>query len=120
MKKLLLSLLAVAAVLSVVVEPVGATVNCWTDYGGDEICERTGDLYLDKRVSTPRDNNEGDLIFKDHLDESGERYINGQEAVFGGSNYSKFSRTVSCSYVYVPQESGTGGIKFILATIKVY
>ena len=40
--------------------------------------------------------------------------------VFSGSNYAKFSRNVSCEYVYVPQESGTGKLKFIRVTVRVY
>lgn len=40
--------------------------------------------------------------------------------VFTDSNYSNFSRDVSCEYVYVPQESGDGGLKFIRITVRVY
>ena len=40
--------------------------------------------------------------------------------VFSGSNYAKFSRNVSCEYVYVPQESGTGELRFIRVTVRVY
>jgi len=40
--------------------------------------------------------------------------------VFTDSNYAKFSRNTSCSYVYVPQESGTGVSTFILVTVRVY
>lgn len=40
--------------------------------------------------------------------------------VFTDSNYSKFSRDVSCEYVYVPQESGTAAPKFIRVTVRVY
>jgi len=35
-------------------------------------------------------------------------------------NYANYSRDVSCSSVYVPQESGTGQAKFILAAVRVY
>jgi hypothetical protein len=41
-------------------------------------------------------------------------------AVFTSSNYAKFSRDVSCQYVYVPQESGAAQSKFILTTVRVY
>ena len=41
-------------------------------------------------------------------------------AVFTGSNYAKFSRGVSCAYVYVPQESGATEPKFIRVTVQVY
>jgi len=42
-----------------------------------------GDLYLDKKVSLPRENNQGDLIFKDNLSEiEEERYQKDQIVVF--------------------------------------
>jgi len=40
--------------------------------------------------------------------------------VFTDSNYTNFSRDVSCEYVRVPQESETGEPKFIRATVRVY
>ena len=40
--------------------------------------------------------------------------------VFTDSNYANFSRDVSCAYVYVTQESGSGQLKFILTTVRVY
>jgi len=39
--------------------------------------------------------------------------------VFTDSNYANFSRTVSCTPVYVPQESGTEDARFILVTVQV-
>lgn len=42
------------------------------------------------------------------------------DVVFTDLNYVNFSRDVSCSSVYVPQESGTGQSKFILAAVRVY
>jgi len=39
--------------------------------------------------------------------------------VFTGSNYAAFSRTVSCAYVYMPQESGSEEPKFILTAVRV-
>jgi Tfp pilus assembly protein PilV len=41
-------------------------------------------------------------------------------AVFTSPIYAKFSRTVSCQYVYVPQENGAAQPKFIRATVQVY
>ena len=41
-------------------------------------------------------------------------------AVFTDLNYANYSRNANCSSVYVPQESGTGQSKFILATVRVY
>ena len=40
--------------------------------------------------------------------------------VFTDSNYAKFSRDVSCEYVYVPQESEVVEPKFIRVTVRVY
>jgi len=40
--------------------------------------------------------------------------------VFTGSNYTNFSRDVSCQYVYMPQESGAVVPKFIRVTVRVY
>jgi len=40
--------------------------------------------------------------------------------VFTGSNYTNFSRDVSCQYVYMPQESGAVAPKFIRVTVRVY
>ena len=40
--------------------------------------------------------------------------------VFTDSNYANFSRDAGCAYVYVPQESGIGELKFIRATVRVY
>ncbi|MCJ7730322.1 MAG: hypothetical protein MUO27_10665 [Sedimentisphaerales bacterium] len=40
--------------------------------------------------------------------------------VFTDPAYAKFSRTVSCQDVYVPQESGAAQAKFIRATVSVY
>jgi prepilin-type N-terminal cleavage/methylation domain-containing protein len=40
--------------------------------------------------------------------------------VFTDSNYTNFSRDVSCEYVYMPQESGDGEPKFIRVIVRVY
>jgi hypothetical protein len=40
--------------------------------------------------------------------------------VFSDLQYANFSRDASCSYVYVPQESGTAEAVFIQATVRVY
>ena len=41
-------------------------------------------------------------------------------AVFTGSNYAKFSRDVSCAYVYVSQQSGSTAPNFIIVTVRIY
>ena len=40
--------------------------------------------------------------------------------VYEDSKYDNFSRDVSCSYVYVPQESEAEEPKFILVVVRVY
>lgn len=40
--------------------------------------------------------------------------------VFSDSNYTNFSRDVSCEYVYVAQESGATEARFVRATVRVY
>ena len=40
--------------------------------------------------------------------------------VFTDSNYTRFSREVSCQYVYVPQESGAESPKYIRVTVQMY
>jgi prepilin-type N-terminal cleavage/methylation domain-containing protein len=40
--------------------------------------------------------------------------------VFTDDIYSLFSRDASCTYVPVPQESGSGESKYILTTVRVY
>jgi len=42
------------------------------------------------------------------------------EVVFTDPMYTNFSREVSCDYVYVPQESGSGVSKYIRVTVRVY
>jgi type II secretory pathway pseudopilin PulG len=41
-------------------------------------------------------------------------------ALFTDLNYARFSRDASCTYVYVPQESGAEDAIFILVTVRVY
>ncbi len=40
--------------------------------------------------------------------------------VFTDLNYANFSRDVVCEYVYMPQESGDGELKFIRMIVRVY
>ncbi len=41
-------------------------------------------------------------------------------AEFIDSRYGKFSRSVSCAYKYMPEESGAASARFILITVRVY
>ncbi len=41
-------------------------------------------------------------------------------AEFTDSRYAKFSRSASCEYVYMPEESGAASPRFILVTVGVY
>ena len=40
--------------------------------------------------------------------------------VFTDLHYAKFSRDVTCEYVYVSQESGNGQLKFVRVLVRVY
>lgn len=81
--KLFSALAGAVLILTAVSTKAQAKVTCWTQYGGTETCEKVGDVYLDKRVSLPRENNSGDLVFKDNLSEDeAERYEEGQLVVF--------------------------------------
>lgn len=40
--------------------------------------------------------------------------------VFTDSQYAKFSRDVSCTYKYMPQESQLSPARFIVVTVRVY
>ena len=46
--------------------------------------------------------------------------INNDEFADTDSRYDYFSRSATCSYVYVPQENGAGASDFIQATVRVY
>ena len=41
-------------------------------------------------------------------------------AEFTDSRYAKFSKSASCEYVYMPQESGAASPRFILITVSVH
>jgi len=56
----------------------------------------------------------------DGYSESQGQILDGQGVVLTDSNYTNFSRDVSCAYVYLPQESGAGPLRFIRATVRVY
>ena len=45
---------------------------------------------------------------------------NAEGTEFTDSRYGKFSRTASCEYVYMPEESGSASPEFVLVTVKVY
>jgi hypothetical protein len=44
----------------------------------------------------------------------------GSGAKFSDPHYGKFSRSASCEYVYVPQESGAAASRLILIKVEVY
>ncbi len=57
--------------------PVFGAVRCETQYGGGEVCVRTGNLQIIKQVFNP-DNNE----FVDNLGLTSHRFLNGDEVTF--------------------------------------
>lgn len=78
-----------------------------------------GDL-IEEIVNASFYTNLDDIIVRYNYTESQGQVKDGDGTVFTDSNYANFSRSVSCGYVYVPQESGDRDAKFILATVRVY
>ena len=70
---------------------------------------------MEEVVKTPF----GDIVDKYNHTETQGQVKDSSGAVFTDDNYACFSRTVSCTEVYVPQESQTGAVKFILAIVQV-
>lgn len=56
---------------------VGATVRCETQYGGGQVCVRTGQLQIDKEVFNPQENK-----FVDNLGLTSHKFSPGDEVVF--------------------------------------
>lgn len=51
----------------------------------------------------------------------GQGEVKGADGVqFADSRYVNFSRTASCEYKYMPEESGSASPRFILVTVSVY
>ncbi len=75
-----------------------------------------GDL-MEKIIGTPF---EGILSSYDGYAEAQGQVKDAAGVIFTDANYANFSRDVSCSYVYMPQEDGSGEPKFIRATVRVY
>lgn len=57
--------------------PVFAAVRCETQYGGGEVCVRTGGLLVDKKVWSKVSNS-----FVDNLWQQGEMFVAGEEVTF--------------------------------------
>ena len=75
-----------------------------------------GDL-LEQIANTPFDEIVTDF---DGYTESQGQVKDSAGDVFLDPHYANYSRDASCSYVYVPQESGTAESVFIQATVQVY
>lgn len=72
--KIIFSLLAFAFLFAF---PTYAAVRCETQYGGGEVCVRTGELQVDKKVWSKASGS-----FVDNLWQSGEMFAPGEEVVF--------------------------------------
>jgi len=70
---------------------------------------------IEEIISKPFD----EIMDYDGYSESEGQVKDATGAVYTDSNYVKFSRDVSCEYVYVPQESGVGEPLFIRVTVQV-
>lgn len=75
MKKLIISILSIIFLLTA--KPVSAAVRCETQYGGSEVCVRTGQLQIDKEVWNP-----DTQTFVDNLGLSDHKFLPGDEIVF--------------------------------------
>lgn len=74
---------AAILVLSLFAKKAEAKVKCWSTYGYGEECLKTGDVDVEKRVSLPRKNNEGNYDFRDNLSPNeDERYQKNQIVAF--------------------------------------
>ena len=71
---------------------------------------------IEKIINTPFE----DIVssYDGYSEDQGQIKDSGNE-IFLDSNYANFSRSVTCEYVYVPQEGGTLAPKFILVTVQV-
>ncbi|MHC4758248.1 MAG: type IV pilus modification PilV family protein [Planctomycetota bacterium] len=74
-----------------------------------ELMERVSNTPFDEIVTTFNGYSESEGGLKDIRNE-----------LFNSSNYEHFSRDVSCSYAYVPQESGEKESRYILVTVRAY
>jgi prepilin-type N-terminal cleavage/methylation domain-containing protein len=75
-----------------------------------------GDL-MEEIVNTPF---EQIITGYDEYTESQGQVKDASGIVFTDLNYANFSRDVACEYVYMPQESGDGDLKFIRIIVRVY
>ena len=74
-----------------------------------------GDL-MEEIVNTPFDQ----IIANYNYSEAEGQIKDADGVVFGGSNYSRFSREVSSELIYVAQQDGTKAPNFIKVTVLVY
>ncbi len=74
-----------------------------------------GDL-MEEVVNTPF----GQIIANYNYSETEGQIKDASGAVFGDSNYSRFSREVSSELIYVAQQDGTKAPNFIKVTVRVY
>lgn len=65
------------AVLSLSLSPTHAAVRCETQYGGREVCVRTGQLQIDKEIFNPQENK-----FVDNLGINDHKFAPGDEITF--------------------------------------
>jgi len=74
-----------------------------------------GDL-MEEVVNTPF----GQIITNYNYSEAEGQIKDASGAVFGDSNYFRFSREVSSELIYVAQQDGTKASNFIKVTVRVY
>lgn len=73
----ILGVVLFSAVLSLSLSTVYAAVRCETQYGGREVCVRTGQLQIDKELFNPQENK-----FVDNLGINDHKFAPGEEIIF--------------------------------------
>lgn len=73
----ILGIILFLAVLSLSLSPAYAAVRCETQYGGREVCVRTGQLQIDKEIFNPQENK-----FVDNLGINDHKFAPGDEITF--------------------------------------
>lgn len=81
------------------------------------LCAKLASDLMEQIVSTPF---EKIVSSYDGYSEPQGQVRDASGAVFADLSYARYSRSVSCAYAYVPQQSLAGTPKFILITVRVY
>jgi len=74
----LIFILSIPLVLTIItVQPIFASVRCETQYGGGQVCVKTGELQINKKVWDPQNE-----TFVDNLGITSYKFTGGEEVIF--------------------------------------